>query len=415
MRLFATVTRRTAASRVRVPGIVLAAIACLQLVACGRGSAPQGAAGTPPPPPVQVITVEPRDVPIFREFVGQTRGKQDVDVRARVQGYLQSINFEQGSEVKAGDLLFTLDKRPYEAELAQARAAEAQLRSQYQQAASDAKRYTELKETGVIARQQAEQSVSQASAAAAALDAQRAVVKARQVDLTFTDVRAPISGRISLTPYSVGDLVGTGAGTEKPLATISDLTRVRVRFSISEADYLRYVNASLQGTQNPQTVREQNLQLTLADGSIYPHLGAIVTADNAIDPATGTLTVEAEFANPEGILRTGQYAKVRVTPGVLKGAIVVPARAVQEQQGITSVAVVGPDNRVQMRTVQVGERSADNWAITSGLEAGERVIVEGLTRVSAGAVVNPEEVKLAQAPADSASPPSPAPAQPSTP
>jgi len=362
-----------------------------------------------------VITVEPRDVPIFREFVGQTRGKQDVDVRARVQGYLQSINFEQGSEVKAGDLLFTLDKRPYEAELAQARAAEAQLRSQYQQAASDAKRYTELKETGVIARQQAEQSVSQASAAAAALDAQRAVVKARQVDLTFTDVRAPISGRISLTPYSVGDLVGTGAGTEKPLATISDLTRVRVRFSISEADYLRYVNASLQGTQNPQTVREQNLQLTLADGSIYPHLGAIVTADNAIDPATGTLTVEAEFANPEGILRTGQYAKVRVTPGVLKGAIVVPARAVQEQQGITSVAVVGPDNRVQMRTVQVGERSADNWAITSGLEAGERVIVEGLTRVSAGAVVNPEEVKLAQAPADSASPPSPAPAQPSTP
>jgi membrane fusion protein (multidrug efflux system) len=256
-----------------------------------------------------VITVEPHDLPLYREFIGQTRGRQDVDVRAQVQGYLQTINFLEGSNVRAGDLLFTLDKRPYEAAVAQAAASEAQLRSQYRQIQNDADRYAELAKTGVIAKQQAEQAGSQARAAAAAVDAQHAVVEAKKIDLSFTQIRAPISGRISLTSYSVGDLVGTAASTAKPLANISALDSVRVRFGISETDYLGYLKDNAGAASgNGRGSGMNNLQLTLADGSIYPHVGSIVTADNAVDPSSGTLTVEADFPNPDSVLRTGIYA-----------------------------------------------------------------------------------------------------------
>ncbi len=321
------------------------------------------------PPPVKVVRVQARDLPLYRDFVGQTRGKQDVEVRARVQGYLQTINFRQGGDVKSGDLLFTIDRRPYQAALAQAKAAEAQLRSQYQQAQSDAERYAQLTKTGVISKQQAEQTASQAKAAGAALDAQLAVVNAKQVDLTYTEIRAPISGRIGLTPYSVGDLVGTATGTEKPLATISELDSVLVRFAISETDYLRYLQDHPDAAKNvdqPRTITD--LRLTLADGSVYPHPGMITRADNVIDSASGTLTVEAQFPNPERTLRAGQYAKIRVGSRVLKNAIAVPARAVQEQQGIASVRVVGDDNHVESREVQIADRSSDFWALASGLK-----------------------------------------------
>jgi membrane fusion protein (multidrug efflux system) len=375
---------------------VLIGTALLAIASCNRNPASSGAgAAGLPPPPVKVVRVQTRDLPLYREFVGQTRGRQDVEVRARVQGYLQSINFQQGGDVKAGDLLFTIDKRPYEAALAQAKAAQAQLRSQYQQAKNDAERYSQLTETGVISKQQAEQAASQAKASAAALDAQSAVVKAKEVDLTYTQIRAPISGRIGLTPYSVGDLVGTATGTEKPLATISQLDSVLVRFAISETDYLRYIQDhpdAAKDTDQPRTITD--LQLTLADGSIYRHPGMITRADNSIDSTSGTLTVEAQFPNPERLLRAGQYAKVRVGSRILKGAIVVPARAVQEQQGIASVRVVGDDNHVEARQVQIADRSSDFWAITGGLTPGERVVVEGLTRAVPGAVVKPDEIPM---------------------
>lgn len=399
MRHGAKATRRVTHSPQAHAGLasVVAPVIIVFLALAGCGRKPSSQAGPSlPAPPVKVLTVEPRDQPLFREFVGQTRGRQDVEVRARVQGYLETINFQQGSEVKAGDLLFTLDMRPYEAALAQARASEAQLRSQYQQTQNDAKRYAELAKTGVISKQQAEQTASQARSSAAAVDAQHAVVNAKEVDLTYTQIRAPISGRISLTPYSVGDLVGTGAGAEKPLATISALDSVRVRFAISETDYLQYNREHPEAAStNGRGAGTQNLQLTLADGSVYRHAGSIVTADNAVDPATGTLTVEAEFPNPEGLLRTGQYAKVRVTTRILKNAILIPARAVQDQQGITSVLTVDKDDRVTSRPVQIGDRSGDLWAVTAGLEPGERVIVEGLTKAAPGTFVKPEEMPLA--------------------
>jgi membrane fusion protein (multidrug efflux system) len=380
--------------RIAVSSLVTG-VALLALAGCGRESAaPAGGASGLPPPPVKVVRVQSRDLPLYSEFVGQTRGTQDVEVRARVQGYLQSINFKQGTDVKAGDLLFTLDKRPYEAALAQAKAAEAQLRSQYQQAKSDAERYAKLSTSGVISKQQAEVSQTQAKSSAAALDAQAAVVKGKEVDLTFTDVRAPISGRIGLTPYSVGDLVGTASGNEKPLATISQLDSVLVRFSISETDYLRYLQEHPEAAKsNGENSTLTDLTLKLADGTVYPHPGKITRADNSIDTASGTLTVEAQFPNPERVLRTGLYGKVRIGSSVLKNAIVVPARAVQEQQGITSVRVVGEDNRVEARQVTIADRSSDFWAVTSGLKPGERVVVEGLTKAVPGAVVKAEEVE----------------------
>ncbi|MGH7104878.1 MAG: efflux RND transporter periplasmic adaptor subunit [Acetobacteraceae bacterium] len=341
------------------------------------------------------MIVAASDIPVYREFVGQTRGWQEVEVRARVQGYLQSIDFKQGGDVKAGQLLFTLDKRPYVAALAQAKATEAQLRSQYQQARNDARRYGSLVGSGVVSRQQADNAASQEQATRAALDAQAAVVKAKQVDLSYAEVRAPIAGRIGLTPYSIGDLVGTGSSAEKPLATITAIDPIKVRFTVSETDYLRYVEENPAAAGNAAQSSPRNLQLILADGSVYPRAGSIGAIDNAIDPTTGTLTVEALFPNPDGVLRPGQYAKVSLSPRLLKGAIAVPARSVEEQQGITSVAIVGPGDHVELRRVQIADRSGNLWPVTSGLEPGDRVIVEGLTKAVPDAVVQPQEVSLA--------------------
>ncbi len=371
-------------------GVLLAAA----VASCSHGS-PSAPTGAPPAAPVKVVTVAASDIPIYREFVGQTRGWQQVEVRARVQGYLQSIDFKQGGDVKAGQLLFTLDKRPYVAALAQARAAQAQLRSQYQQARNDSRRYGSLVGSGVVSRQQADNAASQEQAARGALDAQAAVVKAKQVDLSYTEVRAPIAGRISLTPYSIGDLVGTGSSTEKALATITAIDPVKVRFTVSETDYLHYVAQNPGAASNAAQSAPRNLQLILADGSVYPRAGSIGAVDNAIDPTTGTLTVEALFPNPDGVLRPGQYAKVRLSPRLLKGAIAVPARSIEEQQGIMSVAIVGPGDHVELRRVQIADRSGNLWPVTSGLQPGDRVIVEGLTKALPGAVVQPQEVSLA--------------------
>ena len=368
----------------------LAAVVALAAAACSKPAPPP----PPPPPGVEVLTVVPRDVPIYEDFVGQLKGAQDTDVRAQVQGTVQSIDYREGTDVEVGAPLFTLDPRPFEAALAQAQAAATEASIRYENARRDADRYVTLAKRGVIPRKQADDAVAQAKAQQQSYNAAMAVVDSRKVDLGYTRVTAPIAGRAGIAQVEVGDLVG-GAGS-KPMVTISKLGDVKVRFAVSENDYLRRFRARQAEGGRGAKAAGIAVRLVLADGGDYGMDGQITSVDSTVDARTGTLTVEALFPNPDGMLRSGQYAKVRAMTSAQSNAILVPQRAVTETQGTYTVAVVGADNTVALRRVEMGARSGNDWIVSSGLAAGERVIVEGLNKVKSGMVVAPREAKPAE-------------------
>jgi membrane fusion protein (multidrug efflux system) len=372
--------------------LLLAACSLLALAGCGRKESTAPAEG--PPPAVQVITVGGEDVSVSQEFVGETRGAQSVEIRAQVSGQLRQIAFKEGSQVKKGDLLFVVDPQPYEAAVNQAKAKYAESRAQYVKAQMDADRYTEIAAKGLVPRKQAEDAVANAAASKAAMAAAQAVVESKQVDLNYTRIKSPIDGLISQTTYSVGSIVGNPG--EAPLATVSQLGDVRVRFKVAETDYIRLFKERQAAVARGEDLSAGRMRLVLADGSEYPEKGKIVSVDNAVDPTTGTLTVEAEFPNPSGLLRPGQFAKIRVVTGMERGVMMVPQRAVQEVQGTTSLAVVKTDDTVEFRRVEAGERVGEMRVIRSGLNAGDRVIVEGLLKVRPGVKVAAEPVPSAQ-------------------
>ena len=358
--------------------IALATGVALVAAACGKPAPPP----PPPPPGVEVLTVVPRDVPIYEDFVGQLKGAQDTDVRAQVQGTVQSIDYREGTDVEVGARLFTLDPRPFEAALAQAQASATEASIRYENARRDADRYVTLAKKGVIPRKQADDAVAQAKAQQQSYNAAMAVVDSKKVDLEYTRVVAPIAGRAGIAQVEVGDLVG-GAGS-KPMVTISKLGDVKVRFSVSENDYLRLFRARQAEADRGAKPAGIAVRLVLADGGDYGKDGRITSIDSTVDARTGTLTVEALFPNPDGMLRSGQYAKVRAMTSAQSNAILVPQRAVTETQGTYTVAVVGADNTVAIRRVEMGARSGNDWIVSSGLAAGERVIVSGLQDVREG-------------------------------
>ncbi len=385
------VHRRESRSSIR-PALQGALAACVALVAaaCSKPAPPP----PPPPPGVEVLTVVPRDVPIYEDFVGQLKGAQDTDVRAQVQGTVQSIDYREGTDVEVGTPLFTLDPRPFEAALAQAQAAATEASIRYENARRDADRYVTLAKRGVIPRKQADDAVAQAKAQQQSYNAAMAVVDSKKVDLGYTRVTAPIAGRAGIAQVEVGDLVG-GSGS-KPMVTISKMGDVKVRFAVSENDYLRLFRARQAEAGRGAKPAGIAVRLVLADGGDYGMDGQITSVDSTVDARTGTLTVEALFPNPDGMLRSGQYAKVRAMTSAQSNAILVPQRAVTETQGTYTVAVVGADDTVAIRRVEMGARSGNDWIVSSGLAAGERVIVEGLNKVRSGMVVAPREAKPAE-------------------
>ena len=388
------------ASRSRtVPGLILQSVwvllALLALVSCSKPAPPPA----PPPPPVEVVTLAARDVPLYQDFVGQLKGVQDTDVRAQVQGVVQSIDYQEGTDVEVGAQLFTIDPRPFEAALQQAQATATEARIRYDNAQRDAQRYITLAKKGVIPRKQADDAEAQAKAQQQSYNAAMAVVDGKKVDLGYTKVTAPIAGRAGIAQVEVGDLVG-GPGS-KPMVVISKSGDVKVRFSVSENDYLRLFRqrqAERAGGQEPPAIA---VRLVLSDGAEYDKDGRITSIDSTVDSTTGTLTVEALFPNPDGMLRSGQYAKVRALTSTQSNVILLPQRAVTETQGTYTVAVVGAGDTVEIRRVEMGERSGNDWIVKSGLKAGERVVVEGLGKARTGMVVAPREMAAA-APGDGA-------------
>jgi membrane fusion protein (multidrug efflux system) len=347
-------------------------------VACEKPAPPAA-----PPTEVVVTEVVQKDVPVYLELVGQTKGFQDVDIRARVEGFLETVNFNEGSVVRKGALLYEIDRKPLEAALAAAKADLAASQARLEKARNDVIRYTPLVAKQAVSKQELDNALAAQDAGTAEVESGKAAVEKATLDLSYTRVTSPIDGLTGQTQVKPGNLVGRGESTL--LTTVSQLDPILFRVAATEADYLRI--AKRQTAAGGNAPRNTDIQLTLADGSLYAHTGKVNFVERAVDATTGTLGVELAFPNPDRLLRPGQYGRARLLLDTNTGALLVPQRAVQELQSIYTVAVVDAGNKVAFRTVKVGQRVGSLWVIAEGLKPGERVVTEGLQRIQDGMTV----------------------------
>ncbi|MGA8554265.1 MAG: efflux RND transporter periplasmic adaptor subunit [Candidatus Acidiferrales bacterium] len=350
---------------------------------------------------VQVIQVEQKDVPIYGEWIATLDGLVDADVRAQVTGYLIQQGYQEGAYVKAGQLLFQIDPRPFQAVLDQAKAQLSQAQAQLanaealqMQAQLNVDKYTPLAQEQAASQQDLDNAVQTNVAAKAtvlnskaAIQASQAAVETARINLNFTRLVAPIDGIVGLAQLQVGALVSPSSGV---VTTVSTVNPIKVYFTVSESEYLAWrlrfpTEAALQAAD-----KSLHLHLILADGSTYAREGTFYFADRQVNIGTGAIRLAALFPNPANILRPGGYGKVRTAVRVQKDALLVPQRAVSELQGGYQVAVVDDANKVSIRTVQVGDRVGQEWIVTEGLKSGERVVAEGVQKVRTGMQVNPK-------------------------
>jgi membrane fusion protein (multidrug efflux system) len=364
----------------------LGAICVLALSACKPAAGPAGA-----PVPVEVATVQQKEVPIRSEWIGTTEGTVDAQIRAQVSGYLLDRKYTEGRLVKKDQLLFTIDDRPLKAALDSARGDLRRAQAQLQKTSQDVTRYTPLAATGAVSQSELDNAVQAKAAADASVQSAKAAVEKARLDVAFAQIRSPIDGIAGVAQAQVGDLVGPSDA--KPLTTVSQVDPIRVSFPLSERDYLRFSQKISQVAAGvPQDGDGTPVELVLTDGSVFPQNGHLIATGREIDSRTGTITLKVEFPNPGNILRPGQYARVRAVVEVRKDALLVPQRAITELQGVQQVAVVGPDNKVEVRVVEVGPTEGQLRVVEKGLAAGDRVVVEGVQKVRDGVVVDPKPV-----------------------
>lgn len=422
------------------PRMVAGLCIAISVVVSGCSSkAQQSGAGAPPPPTVEITTVAAEDTPIYAEYPAQTYARDLVEVRARVDGYIEKWLFKPGQQVQAGQPLYILDLRPYRAQLQQAegsvRQAEADLSFAKQQvsllqaeanleaakanlvkAQQDFERLQPLVQQDAAARQDldaataalraAESNVraneanvrqvrlntdTQIQSSEGRVEQQRGALSTASLNLQYATVRSPISGRVGDTLAPVGGLVTANA--EHPLTTVVPLNPIWIRFKLSESEYLEYERLK-RGTKSAGPP----VELFLADNTKLPHTGRIENSLNQVDPRTGTLEVQAKFPNPENVVLPGQFGRVRFQTRERQGVILVPQRAVQQNQSIQSVYTVGAADKIEARPVKTGERVGDHWIIEKGLQPGDRVVVEGLLTVRPGVTVRPIPYKKASVP-----------------
>ncbi len=366
------------------------------LAACS----PKSAQNTPQqaPPEVLVTKVEARDMPISHEWVATLNGSTNVDIRARVQGYLVRQDYKEGMPIKTGDLLFEIDARPFQAALAQAKADLSRAQATAVNAALDEKRQLQLIKSNATSEAARDSAVQTSAAAKAAVEAAEAAVDQAQLNLDFCRITAPIDGIAGIATPGTGDLVGP-SGTA--LTTISTVDPISVNFQLSEQDYLAVadrINQTLKtGTAaEGSPMRAPMLELILANGSVYPLKGMYTKINRQVDTRTGTIEIGSLFPNPDNLLRPGQFARVRAVTGVRKDAILVPARAVYEMQGTYLVAIVDAQGKAQIRPVAAAEQVGSQWIIEKGLQNGETVVVDGFLKVKSGMPVKAQPWQPAQ-------------------
>lgn len=432
-----------------VTGFLLACCLTALTFATGCQSASKAQAGglAFPPPPVSVLEITPRDVSIYGEYAAQTFARDQVEVRGRVDGFIEKRLFQVGADVKAGQILYTLDLRPYAADVAKARSdvaqseaslefakkqsnliqAEANLtqaKANLLKAQQDVDRLQPLVGQEAAAKQDLDNAVASLEAnkaavaalvanvdqtrlqtktniegGAAQVESNKALLRTAELNLGYATIEAPISGRIGDSLIQVGGLVSKTSS--QPLTNIVPLDPIWVRFKISEAEYIAYQNSDERKKQGSRPIP---IKLVLANGLDYPQTGFIRNTLNQVDPKTGTLEIQGTFANPTHNVLPGQFGRVRLLTREAKSALVVPQRAVQELQSMQSVFTVSPDNKAELRNIVPGDRVGDDWIITEGLKPGDKVIVEGVQKVRPGAPVQPTPYKPGSPKAESKTP-----------
>lgn len=377
------------------PGPLVALVAALALtaVSCKKAAAPP-----PPPPAVVVMDLAPTNVPLHTEFIGQLDSPQNVEIRARVEGFVDQMLFVEGTDVTSNAPLFKLDDKPYQERLKAALGMLGEAEASLKKYEADVARLRPLAEKRAVPQQDLDNALAAVEVGKAAVESAKARVSAAKLDLSYCDIRAPITGLIGAKQVSLGDLVGKGTPTL--MATISVLDPIWFYCNVSEVQYLR---AEAEVRRTGKRVMDMPVTLILADGSVHPEKGKFVFIDRAVDIKTGTFRVRAEFANPDvqvggvtrKVLRPGMFGRVRVDLGVRENSILVPEKAVTELQGNNFVWVVSAENKPAQRPVKLGPQVGESYIIMEGLKAGERIIVEGLQKARQDQPVQP--MTMAQA------------------
>lgn len=351
----------------------------------------------PPPPKVTVYQTEAREVPIYQEFVGQIYGYKDIQIATRVEGYLEGIHFEEGSRIKKGALLYTLESQQFEADVAAKMSGVAGAKTVLTEAETYLNRIRPLAEEKAVSQSDLDSAVAQYEVSISSVKAAQANLRAAKIQLGYTQIYSPISGIIGKTKAKVGDFVGRSPNPII-LNTISRIDTMLVQFFITESQYLMFMRRHMSkiDTGKLDETERTDLELILSDGSVYAHKGRADFVNREVDPTTGALLIQASFPNPDELLRPGQFGKVRGEVERVKEGILIPQRCVMELQGAFSIYVVGADNKIQAREVKVGPKIKSFWLIREGLKADEKVVYEGLQKVKEGTVVNPvvQEIPL---------------------
>jgi membrane fusion protein (multidrug efflux system) len=362
-------------------------------VSCGRKQTPP-----PPPPKVKVVDVWQTTVPIPIDFVGQTFGYKDIPIRARVDGFLTGLYFTEGSVVKKGQLLYTIDPDQLKALEATKLSGLAEARTRLVKAESDLNRIRPLAAINAVSQRDLDAAVADFEAAKARVESEQAQVDYARINLGYTRISSPIDGIIGMTEAKVGEYVGK-APNPVVLNEVSSIDTILVNFSISESEFLKLLRvrqAKLADTSSAQESDQSKISLVLSDGSLFDQPGRFSFANRQVDPATGTILFQAAFPNPDKLLRPGQFARIKVILEEIEGGLLIPQRCVRELQGIHQVYAINANNEIELKNVKLGVKVGGMWMVESGLQAGESIVFEGLNLVRPGTKIQPEKVEIPQ-------------------
>lgn len=342
-----------------------------------------------------VVKVVKQEVPFVKEFVGQTYGLFDISIRARADGFVKGIHFKEGSHVKKGQLLYTIDSAPFDAKVAEVEGKVAESKTRLAKAESDYARYKPLVETNAVSKSDFDAAVANLGAAKAGLEASEASLRFSRIQQGYTRIVSPIDGIIGRTEAKVSDYVGV-APNPVVLNTVSRIDTILVRFSFTETQFLAFQKARqvLDSLNLASLTDIMKIELLFSDGSKHPYPGKIDFVNRSVDPSTGTISVQASFPNPEQSVRPGLFAKMRMSLFIPIQSMLLPQKAIMEIQGRYNVFVVDAENKIEFRPIEVGDTYGDMWIVKSGLTGDEKVVLEGLTQVRSGMVIDPKETEF---------------------
>jgi membrane fusion protein, multidrug efflux system len=338
------------------------------------------------PMEVPVVQVMQQDVNLESEYTGQTYGESDVEMRSRVEGWVLSMNFKEGSMVKKGQLLYTIDQLPYKNAVDEAAAALADANGLMIKAKNDLDRIAPLAAIGAVSQRELVAAQASYTSSKAMVESSEASLRNAKIELGYCSVVAPISGMIGISKFKVGDYVSKGP--QFIMNTVSSIDNIRVRFTISEKEYLR-ITRLMQKMGIILGSKADNVKMTLSDGTSYPLKGKLNFADRQVDPSTGALTLEAEFKNTDNMLRPGQYVKLKLVTDFRNNALLIPQRAVSEMQGLYQVFTVADSNKLNMKLIRIGPQYNMSYIVEEGLSAGDRIVVGGTQLLRSGTIISP--------------------------